>query len=66
MNSFCGLGKGSLVFWCFWRFVVAGTVVSISAIFSSIGAILRELQPFSCFGGFGDRLESISALLSLF
>ena len=54
------------MFWRFWRFVVAGTVESISAIFSPIGAILRELQPFLCFWGFGDRLESISALCSLF
>ena len=45
---------------------MAETVVSISAIFSSIGAFLRELCPFLYFRGFGDiSVVSISATFSL-
>ena len=67
MKSFCGFGGGSLAFWRLWSVVAAQTVVSISAIFSSIGAILRELWPFLCFWGLGDgeTVVSISAIFSL-
>ena len=65
MKSLCGFGLGKLAFWCFWRVLVAETVVLISAIFSSIGGFLRELWPFLYFWGFGDiTVVSISATFS--
>ena len=62
MNSWCGLVGGNWGFWYFRVFVMAETVVSISATFSSIGAFLRELQPFLCFWGPDVGFESISVL----
>ena len=51
MNSWCGLVGGNIGFGYFGVFVMAETVVFISATFSSIGAFLRELWPFLCFRG---------------
>ena len=64
INSFCGFRGGSLVFWCFRNFGDGETIVSISAIFSLIGAIFRELWQFLCFWIDGETVVSISAIFS--